>query len=266
MKRIKNALKQSPKVFGVICSMLKLAGSAEENLEKIFSYAKPQNFSKIEKALEKAYMTIGVIKKPCPAGFAGGKFAYSGYVCWRGGIAFSDASLNPNDAMIAAAVMAIKTLDSILPNQKNASKNDVADVAQGLLNAQGTATTLEVKDILRGQGFYIVQADVSKWMEELCESEGWDFDITDGHREYSLPQDSVDDDFEIEDEDDDEINVADYDDDESDSGIHRVGNWACRAAGKTKETNFRNISWYEAKRTFARQNGLNYYDVRIRKA
>jgi hypothetical protein len=61
---------------------------------------------------------------------------------------------------------------------------DVLREAQELFQAQGQATTLEVKDRLRGKGFWAEQEPISAAMRDLAAHLGWTVRQTGTHREY----------------------------------------------------------------------------------
>lgn len=67
-----------------------------------------------------------------------------------------------------------------------ASKKEVLSTAIRLMKHYGETTTLEVKLDLREQGFIAYQADVSDWMEELCQEEGWGAEFNGLYRTYIL--------------------------------------------------------------------------------
>jgi hypothetical protein len=63
----------------------------------------------------------------------------------------------------------------------------VKQAATELMRAHGTTTTLEVKNRLRSQGYWALQADVSRLMEALADAEGWLYEAGPGFRVYCLP-------------------------------------------------------------------------------
>ena len=62
----------------------------------------------------------------------------------------------------------------------------VMDTAISLMQENGTTTTLEVKRSLRNQGYWAVQATVSRLMQYLAIEFGWDFFDTGRFRLYFM--------------------------------------------------------------------------------
>jgi predicted DNA-binding WGR domain protein len=75
---------------------------------------------------------------------------------------------------------------------KTLTKEDVLDTAETLMNDNGSTTTLDVKNKLRNLGFQAMQADVSRWMDELAREERWNYNQQSGHRVYTLGADTDD--------------------------------------------------------------------------
>ena len=50
---------------------------------------------------------------------------------------------------------------------------EVFEAAESLMAIHGATTTLEVKNRLRNQGFWALQADVSDLMWEIAQEAGW---------------------------------------------------------------------------------------------
>lgn len=67
-----------------------------------------------------------------------------------------------------------------------ASKKEVLSTALRLMKHYGETTTLEVKLDLREQGYLAYQADVARWMMELCSEEGWESEYNGLYHAYSL--------------------------------------------------------------------------------
>lgn len=74
---------------------------------------------------------------------------------------------------------------------KTLNKIAVMLVAIEMMKDQGTATTLEVKEALRAEGYFAKQADVSNFMFEVAQEEGWAIDNTSTFRTYSLDPNHV---------------------------------------------------------------------------
>ena len=63
-------------------------------------------------------------------------------------------------------------MNTYLNTLPEAGKNEVFHVAENVLAATGTVTTLEVKDILRKSGYWAKQAFVSHYMEVWANDTG----------------------------------------------------------------------------------------------
>lgn len=66
----------------------------------------------------------------------------------------------------------------------------VCQVTEALMLTHGTTTTLEVKNELREQGFFAVQAEVSALMEVIAEERHWKFWHNGRHRIYTFAEDT----------------------------------------------------------------------------
>lgn len=65
----------------------------------------------------------------------------------------------------------------------------VAEAVNHLLDTTGPTTSLDVKNYLRGQGYFATQDDVSARMRTLATHEGWSsFPVQGGWRLYTRPQ------------------------------------------------------------------------------
>jgi len=69
--------------------------------------------------------------------------------------------------------------------QTNPSDADILSSAQEILKANGSVTTLEIKENLRQNGFWVDQLTVSDAMDRLHTSKGWEWTFDNGHRLYS---------------------------------------------------------------------------------
>lgn len=74
---------------------------------------------------------------------------------------------------------------------KNLSKADVYDVAIDLIEDNGSTTTLDIKNELRNRGFFAKQADVSEFMLQVADEEGWNFSYNGVHRVYTMDDGSM---------------------------------------------------------------------------
>lgn len=55
------------------------------------------------------------------------------------------------------------------------TKSAVRSAAIRLMERNYSATTLEVKQLLRTKNFWAIQSTISRWMDELAEEEDWYF-------------------------------------------------------------------------------------------
>ena len=60
----------------------------------------------------------------------------------------------------------------------------VREAAHLLMRTHGATTTLEVKNMLRNQGFWALQREISVLMAGLAQHEGWQFHDTGRFRIY----------------------------------------------------------------------------------
>ncbi|MFK7981673.1 MAG: hypothetical protein AB8G86_16945 [Saprospiraceae bacterium] len=67
---------------------------------------------------------------------------------------------------------------------KSLDKHIVRTAAIRLMEQNYTTTTLEVKQLLRSQNYWAIQATISRWMDELAEEEDWYFETFNYHRNY----------------------------------------------------------------------------------
>ena len=67
---------------------------------------------------------------------------------------------------------------------KSLDKNAVRTAAIHLMERNYTTTTLEVKEFLRSQNYWAIQATISRFMDELAEAEDWYFENINYHRNY----------------------------------------------------------------------------------
>lgn len=68
---------------------------------------------------------------------------------------------------------------------KQLTKQEVLRVANDLFLKNGKTTTLEVKTVLRNEGFWAEQSEVSSYMDQLHAQENWDFTTPGNHRVYT---------------------------------------------------------------------------------
>jgi len=151
---------------------------------------------------------------------------------------------------------------------KNLTKSDVQKEVEELCSKQGTATTLEIKNILRSKSFKAEQRAVSQFMSQLySEMDDWEFVNSSGNgggfRIYSIncvsttkPANNV-------------KSVSSFKNNKyPKKDVHKIGDWvvSSRWHSKTPSDLYLNRGWYEAKYDYAKKHGIKYFDVRIRKA
>lgn len=69
---------------------------------------------------------------------------------------------------------------------KQLTKQEVLRVATDLISKNGKTTTLEVKTVLRNEGFWAEQSDVSSYMDQLHNEQSWNFSTPTGsYRVYT---------------------------------------------------------------------------------
>ena len=66
----------------------------------------------------------------------------------------------------------------------NLTLDSVKDIAESLIASAGSTTTLEVKKELRQKGYWAKQSEVSKHMNDIALSEGWNWHDNGTHRTY----------------------------------------------------------------------------------
>ena len=67
---------------------------------------------------------------------------------------------------------------------KSLNKEAVRTAAIRLMEQNYTTTTLEVKQLLRSQNYWAIQATISRWMDELAEEEDWYYETYNNYRNY----------------------------------------------------------------------------------
>ena len=67
---------------------------------------------------------------------------------------------------------------------KRLNETAVKVIAEKKMKALGAVTTLEVKKALREAGYRAFQSEVSFYMDELCEEEGWIYEFNGQFRIY----------------------------------------------------------------------------------
>ena len=70
---------------------------------------------------------------------------------------------------------------------KSVDKTVVGLFATMLMDENGNTTTLEVKNVLRAQGYNACQSDISSFMRDLAVREKWQVEDTGNHKTYTLP-------------------------------------------------------------------------------
>ncbi len=73
------------------------------------------------------------------------------------------------------------------PDLKKVDRNAVRMAATTLLLAEGSTTTLNVKNHLRIRGYRAYQAEVSAWLFEVAQAEGWAINDNGTFRVYYFP-------------------------------------------------------------------------------
>lgn len=102
---------------------------------------------------------------------------------------------------------------------KKLTENDIKDAFLKLINENGTTSNKEVKDYLRGEGFWAFQSTVKDFIDANFEDLGADRTYNGKYNVYTLSQDDIEDD---EDEDEDTFDDEDedtFDDDDDDDDI-----------------------------------------------
>ncbi|MFT4758061.1 MAG: hypothetical protein ACI9XO_000649 [Paraglaciecola sp.] len=69
-------------------------------------------------------------------------------------------------------------------HSKIAGKTAVKQAAEHLMLSNGGTTTLEVKSLLRQQGYDAYQSDISMWMDRLSYELDWEFSFNGRNRSY----------------------------------------------------------------------------------
>ena len=64
-------------------------------------------------------------------------------------------------------------------------------IATALILANGSTTTLDVKNSLRRRGYEARQEDVSQWLLVICFWESWAVKDNGKHRVYSFPKSAI---------------------------------------------------------------------------
>ena len=70
-------------------------------------------------------------------------------------------------------------------NKPTPTKDQVKAAAEKLAEANGTITTLEIKNELRAQDFFATQKFVSDTMDELCNENHYNYHFNGTYREYT---------------------------------------------------------------------------------
>jgi len=69
-------------------------------------------------------------------------------------------------------------------SSKMAGKMAIKQAAEHLILSNGATTTLEVKSLLRQQGYQANQSDVSMWMDRLSQELDWECSFNGRNRNY----------------------------------------------------------------------------------
>lgn len=75
---------------------------------------------------------------------------------------------------------------------KTPDKSIVQHYAEAIMNRQSNVTTLEVKNAMRGDNYWVDQKDVSKWLREVASDNNWDHSNATGpHGTYIVYSPSI---------------------------------------------------------------------------
>lgn len=69
---------------------------------------------------------------------------------------------------------------------KKPTARTIRQVAEALMNQNGITTTLEVKHMLRNQGYWATQKQVSKMMDRIATQKQWFWQCNGRYRYYAL--------------------------------------------------------------------------------
>lgn len=242
----------------------------KEQISNANKFWKAGDFQKIADFFKSQNIHVGLITTPSGI-----------FMPWVTGNNFINMSLqkfnNAKDAWLAGFEIAASIIEGELPEIPKFKTLTKQDVIDGINTMPNQFTTLDLKNYLRGQGFYAEQKQVSDFMTGIASE--LDIDYTDNgtYRTYTKPEVTQD----APTQDDTTTTTPDPATQDAgktpgffrptvskakkfDSG--KVGNWECSMTGGRKSKVYKNTSWLQAKKQYAREHSVKYFDVRIRKA
>jgi len=69
-------------------------------------------------------------------------------------------------------------------SKPNVTRDDVKTVAETFIENNGSTTTFDVKKSLRNDGYFVTQAEVSAWMNDLVDECNWTYTFNGTYRTY----------------------------------------------------------------------------------
>jgi hypothetical protein len=114
---------------------------------------------------------------------------------------------------------------------KKLTEIDIKDAFLKLINENGTTSNKEVKDYLRGEGFWAFQSTVKDFIDANFEDLGADRTYNGKYNIYTLSQDD------IEDEDDDTFDDEEEDEDDDNDIVVNVKVFTARQLKFRKDSN-----------------------------
>lgn len=148
-----------------------------------------------------------------------------------------------------------------MSNYKFLDKDDVDSVFTDLLETQGQATSLEVKQELRNQGFWATQNEVGVMLRDIAAESGIDWDFNGVYRTYIKPGTTLSNASTPTTVKAPAANPADREPKDTPD----VGDWlAYDAQDPTHELYFKgSLTAAQAKYAFTLETGRDYIDVRV---
>lgn len=201
---------------------------------------------------------VDEIGEPCWQGWVG----YCGQILYTG-VERDTEGLARTDALFSAGT----TIERLLSNALQDGTfvlGDVKNMAEFLIEQNGSTTTLEVKTALRDLGFKAVQKDISEGMAALKDvNPDWKVTDTGTHKIYTVddsPTPAATPTLSL---------VANTGKISSKDPAYRnrIGDWRVSdAKGRAPVEITRNMGNQDAKKTYAKAHRVPYFDVRIQKA
>lgn len=247
----------------------------KEQIKNANQFWKNNDFQRIVDFFKSKNIHVGLITSPSGI-----------YIPWITGNNFFNIPLthftNEKDAWLAAFESAAAMIEGELPeipttqNYSPTSQNTYKTLTEqdviNAINEMGNQfTTLDLKKYLRNQGFFAEQKQVSDFMITIAPELDIDFTDNGQYRTYTKPE-VVNDPPVVPDS---KPTI-----DNGDPGFFRqpsvsnkkfdtnkIGDWSCNDAySRHPFKNYPNTSWLQAKKQYARETGIKYFDVRIRKS